>query len=99
MFGLVPWWVNLGVGAAAVLGLLFLGDAYGFHAHRLAKLEAQNQARNDAVDYQAEHDEAALAAKDIADRAADRQFDAARRHVNQCVTDAAQTAVINLVRE
>lgn len=98
MFG---WWTaaKLGAGGALVIVLVLVGDFFGWHAHKLAHLEAVNQARNDAIDYQAEHDENSLHDQAVELSKETQEFKAATKDLPGCPVTQAQADALNLVKD
>lgn len=98
MFGWSAY-IRIALGAVSVLGLLWLGDAYGPHAWKLADREAADAARNAAIDYQAEHDEHALTVTDAAVDESTRQFRELNQGNPECLLSRPQADAVNVVRD
>lgn len=95
------WWTvaKLGAGGALVIGLFLAGNFYGPNARWRAVQEAKAQAINDAVDYQAEHDETALHSLDVELGAEAQHFKDATKGLPGCLLTQAQADAVNLVKD
>lgn len=91
--------IRVAIGAVGVLGLLWLGNAYGPNALKLARIASADAARNAAIDFQAEHDQQALAVTDAATDESQRQFKVLNQGNPPCLLSPPQADAVNVVRD
>ena len=82
--------------AVCVLGLLFIGNAYGCNAHKVADIEAGIKERDVALQRLASSEAAAGAREDVRLREQGTQFRA--RKIGQCILTKPEADALSLIR-
>lgn len=85
--------------AALALFLLYLGDAKGCNAHKLAEMEAGIRARDGELQALASSEASAGAREDAKLRDEDRLFRAASKGLARCILTRPEADALNLIGE
>jgi hypothetical protein len=96
---MIPWWVKwIGLGAV-VVGLLWVGDTYGFNARNYAECQAETARRNAGVAASNATENKLHAEEQTKAAAARAAFDKASKGIGQCLLTGNQAAALNGIGE
>lgn len=92
-------WLKLGSYVGVVVGLMWIGNAYGPNAFWRAHREAEDRARNAVLTDLAERQDAAGQVEDAMHVGADAEFDELYPGLEKYPLPATSAAALNVVRE
>lgn len=97
MFGLnlTQLGISAVIGGVCVVGLFLAGDHYGSNAHWRANREAEDKAKNAAIEYLNQHENQIGAEEDKRLLDNDRHFTEVAPSLGQCVLTSEQVDALN----
>ena len=93
------FYAKLGGLAVVILGLLWVGNTYGPNGRWRVNREAEDAARNAALEYITAQEERMGPAIDAAAAVANREFSELAVGLPECIADPAQANALNVIKE
>lgn len=91
--------IRMAAGAALVAAIFFAGNMWGPNGRWRDRREAEDAARNTALEYISNQEEAAGKAKDERDAVALREFGELSSGLDKCIVSPATYSALNVIRD